>query len=404
MKRLRRMIVVLAALCLVLCAVSAQAAANPKWVKRAVSLISYFESRGDYGCAHNVTNGLPSLGFLQWNGNRTMTLLNRIIDEDKAQAQEILGDAFFAKVNGATTWSGRMSTSQLTAATKLLKTDAGIRVQDALAANDVAVYLEKGMALGIKDATALVYYADIRHQVGSGAIVKYQELAAKKAGSYGEVKLKHLYDAEMNFATHTASRRKTAYQKLLEDPVGGSTGDEEGGNSGSGENGQAVLPTRVTLGNAAVTLYMNETLALKPTLRPANATSTYTWSSSNRKIATVKGGLVTPVKQGKATVRVRTENGLTATLRIRVKAVLAQSVALEGEPSMKVGGTQQLTATVLPSDATRKAVRYRSSNPKIAKVSKTGKVKALRAGKVTISCQTTDGSKRMGRLKITIKK
>lgn len=53
--------------------------------------------------------------------------------------------------------------------------------------------------------------------------------------------------------------------------------------------------------------------------------------------------------------------------------------------------TVTLSATVLPADATNKAVSWSSSNPAVATVDSAGKVTAVAAGSATISVQTLDG-------------
>lgn len=60
--------------------------------------------------------------------------------------------------------------------------------------------------------------------------------------------------------------------------------------------------------------------------------------------------------------------------------------------SLVVGGTSQLSFTVLPADATDKTVTFSSSNAN-ATVSSTGLVTAVTAGSATITVTTTDGSK-----------
>lgn len=68
------------------------------------------------------------------------------------------------------------------------------------------------------------------------------------------------------------------------------------------------------------------------------------------------------------------------------------SVALNKTTSTgTVGGTEQLTATVLPSDATDKTVTWSSSGAE-ATVSSTGLVSFVSAGTVTITVTSTDGS------------
>ena len=61
--------------------------------------------------------------------------------------------------------------------------------------------------------------------------------------------------------------------------------------------------------------------------------------------------------------------------------------------SLVVGESINLTATVLPSDATDKSVTWASTNPSVATVSNNGKVTAVAAGEASIFVITTDGGK-----------
>lgn len=58
-----------------------------------------------------------------------------------------------------------------------------------------------------------------------------------------------------------------------------------------------------------------------------------------------------------------------------------------------VGGTQQLTATVSPANATNKTVTWSSGNSSIATVNSTGLVTGVAAGNAIITATTQDGSK-----------
>ena len=61
--------------------------------------------------------------------------------------------------------------------------------------------------------------------------------------------------------------------------------------------------------------------------------------------------------------------------------------------SLVEGGSETLTATVTPSNATNKSVSWKSSNTGTATVDNNGKVTAVKAGSATITVTTTDGSK-----------
>ena len=59
--------------------------------------------------------------------------------------------------------------------------------------------------------------------------------------------------------------------------------------------------------------------------------------------------------------------------------------------SLEVDGTQQLTVTVSPNNATDKSVTYSSNNTTVATVSNSGLITAKAAGNATITVTTTDG-------------
>ena len=61
--------------------------------------------------------------------------------------------------------------------------------------------------------------------------------------------------------------------------------------------------------------------------------------------------------------------------------------------TMTAGGTETLTATIAPSNATNKNVTWSSSNTSVATVSTSGLVTAVAAGTATITVTTADGGK-----------
>ena len=76
-----------------------------------------------------------------------------------------------------------------------------------------------------------------------------------------------------------------------------------------------------------------------------------------------------------------------------------QTVAVTGVTLSKTslslveGGSETLTATVAPTNATNKAVSWKSSDTGIATVDNSGKVTAVKVGSATITVTTADGSK-----------
>lgn len=70
--------------------------------------------------------------------------------------------------------------------------------------------------------------------------------------------------------------------------------------------------------------------------------------------------------------------------------------------TLKKKKKRQLRYIITPKSATNKVVRWKSSNPKVATVSKKGIVKARKKGKCTITVITKDGKKK-ARCKVTVK-
>lgn len=146
-------------------------------------------------------------------------------------------------------------------------------------------------------------------------------------------------------------------------------------------------------------------ITLKPVFTPSNATlKTCTWTSSNKKIATVNSnGVVTAKKPGKVTITcTTTDTGKTASCTVTVKKVKPSSVALnKTKLSLTAGNTSTLKATVSPSNATDKSLTWTSSNKSVATVNSNGKVTAKSKGSATITCTTNSGAK-VATCKVTV--
>ena len=161
----------------------------------------------------------------------------------------------------------------------------------------------------------------------------------------------------------------------------------------------AVTVTGVTLNKTDLMLEIGGSETLTATVAPADATNkNVTWKSSDATVATVDdNGKVTGVAAGEATITVTTEEGgKTATCRVTVSAT---SVAVTGvtlnktELTLETGGSETLTATVAPDDATNQNVTWKSDNPEIVTVDATGKVTGVAIGEATITVTTEDGGK-----------
>ena len=155
--------------------------------------------------------------------------------------------------------------------------------------------------------------------------------------------------------------------------------------------------------NGTVSLEKGEQLQLIPTFATKKGWTIKSYASSNKKIATVSAsGLVTAKKAGTATITVKTKNGKKATLKIKVVDPTAPTkVKLNktGTVKLKKGKTLQLTATVYPDTAVT-TLTWKSSNKKVATVSKDGVVKGLKKGTATITVKTKNGKTATVKIKV----
>ncbi len=156
-----------------------------------------------------------------------------------------------------------------------------------------------------------------------------------------------------------------------------------------------VSVNSVTLEPTSLNLVVGETSTLTATVSPENATDkVVTWKSSKASVAKVdSNGKVTAVAKGSATITA-TAGGKSATCTVEVveKQVPAESISLNKQSlELKAGASETLKATVTPTNTTDE-VTWSSSDEKVAKVDKNGKVTAVAAGSVTITAKAGEKS------------
>ena len=136
------------------------------------------------------------------------------------------------------------------------------------------------------------------------------------------------------------------------------------------------------------TLGEKEKFKLTVNLKPSGVSAgTLKWKSSDKKIVTVdKKGKITAKKPGSATITVTTANKKSASCKITVKKKPKSVKLVAKSDSLKVKKTMKLKTTLSKGSAGK--VTYTSSKSKIATVSASGKVTALKKGKVKITVKT----------------
>ena len=159
-----------------------------------------------------------------------------------------------------------------------------------------------------------------------------------------------------------------------------------------------VAATNVKLDKDTLDLTTGSSATLTATVEPDDATNkNVTWESSDSRVATVdENGKVTAVKQGTATITVKSVSNDTVTDTC-VVTVTDQTYPVTGvtltpdKAALYVGETQRLTVGFNPSNATNKNVTWESSNEAVATVMD-GVVTAVGKGTATITVTTADGN------------
>lgn len=130
-----------------------------------------------------------------------------------------------------------------------------------------------------------------------------------------------------------------------------------------------------------------------------------TWKSSKKSVVSVtQKGVIRGKRYGKAYISVRTTDGSGKSARIRVR--VGKKVTKVSLPSksmeVNVGKSERMQATVAPSNATTKKVKYSSSNKSVATVSSAGLVHGKSKGTATITASSTDGSGKKAVCKVNV--
>ncbi|MDE6737153.1 MAG: Ig-like domain-containing protein, partial [Treponemataceae bacterium] len=158
----------------------------------------------------------------------------------------------------------------------------------------------------------------------------------------------------------------------------------------------------VTLDSAELSLEVDETETLVPTITGTDSKAV-TWKSSDETVATVdSNGKVTAKKKGAATITVTLTADKTKTAMCDVTVVEKDEVMPDGVTlnknnlSLKIGSTETLTATITNTTDVKneyKTITWTSSDEKVATVDKNGKVTAIDAGTATITATTQNEKK-----------
>ena len=173
----------------------------------------------------------------------------------------------------------------------------------------------------------------------------------------------------------------------------------------------AVYMWKAKLNKSALSLTVGQSETLKATVEGSESAmnKSLVWSSDKTTVASVdQNGKVTAKAAGTANITVTASNGCKTICKVTVKSpvkppkpIKVNKVTLN-KKSLTLGVKEKFTlkATVKPNNATNRKVTWKSNKPKIAAVSKSGKVTAKKTGKAVI---TAKADNKTARCTVTVK-
>lgn len=126
---------------------------------------------------------------------------------------------------------------------------------------------------------------------------------------------------------------------------------------------KAVVPVSgVSQDKGSLEMTVGDEAMLSASVLPADATNPkVSWKSSDPAVASVKDGKVNALSPGNATISVVTDDGghtASCSVTVKAKVIPVASVSLDKSVlALVVGDKGQLTATVLPEEATDRSIQ-----------------------------------------------
>uniref|UniRef100_A0A6C0KPR7 Peptidase S53 domain-containing protein n=1 Tax=viral metagenome TaxID=1070528 RepID=A0A6C0KPR7_9ZZZZ len=154
-----------------------------------------------------------------------------------------------------------------------------------------------------------------------------------------------------------------------------------------------ILVTNIQVTPNALILVINNTSQLTATVLPSHSTNpSLVWVSTNTRVATVTNGVVKGLSKGSAMIQIKSTDGSNIASSVLVTVVSAivpvQSLSLnQTSVALRLRNTISLLATIVPRDATNRAITWSSSNSN-ATVTSTGLVTAVSVGTSVITARS----------------
>ncbi len=189
------------------------------------------------------------------------------------------------------------------------------------------------------------------------------------------------------------------------------TGISKTARAASGAAVKKVVSVNSLTGSKTIKLAKGKKATLKTTVSVTpnkTANKKVTYESSNTKVATVTSkGVITGKKAGTAKIIVRPAKNKKLKAVVTVKVVKGKVTGIrlnKTSGTLAKGNTVKLKASVETSEGGSKDIAWKTSNKKIATVSRKGTVKAVGTGTATITAKAADGSGKKATYKVKVTK
>ncbi|MBU3181839.1 Ig-like domain-containing protein [Clostridium psychrophilum] len=152
--------------------------------------------------------------------------------------------------------------------------------------------------------------------------------------------------------------------------------------------------SKVSINKTTDTLIVGQTDTIRAKFTPANATNrAVKWTSSDNTVATINiWGKVTSLKAGIVTITgITVDKGLKISCKVTVKPIPVVSVRInKTTDTLIVGQNDTIKAKFTPANTPNRAVKWTSSDTRVATVDIWGKVTSLKSGTTNITGITVE--------------
>ena len=142
-----------------------------------------------------------------------------------------------------------------------------------------------------------------------------------------------------------------------------------------------------------LTLTIGESYTFSPIIYETGANTALTWTSSNSSVVSVNNGTINALATGTSTITCTASNGVNAKCIVTVNPIRVNEITLSStKHQMEKLGKLQLSAIILPENATNKTLTWSSTDESVAIVDNSGLVTALSTGTCFIKATANDDS------------